>query len=335
MTESSAAGSGFVRLVPLGLALLASLSAHALLLGLFPAALITIAAGDVGPAGIRVVLVSAAVGGDASETFAEPGGSALPGEVRHRSPGQVATEDSVLVAPLPLQHPLSEPSVSVAGTTGVPPESATVSQRAITAINAPPAVISRITDEPPAPPVASALTPTGTANAAPEAPTPLVPAAAPGIKPQYRGSDPKPPTRVAPERRSPAPTDTGRTVGRKRASDSGVTVHTGNRPGTAVAGDAPGSTAGGTTDALAMVTAGGPDRPPPRYPSRARRHGLQGRVVLLVRVGAGGVVTAIQIDHSSGHRLLDRAALKAVRRWRFGTHAGPRMRIPIVFRLHR
>ena len=56
--------AGLLRLAPLGLALLASVSAHALLLSWFPETVITISAGDIGQAGIRVALVSSSGGGN-------------------------------------------------------------------------------------------------------------------------------------------------------------------------------------------------------------------------------------------------------------------------------
>lgn len=57
--------------------------------------------------------------------------------------------------------------------------------------------------------------------------------------------------------------------------------------------------------------------PPPEYPSRARRHKQQGTVMLEVRVATTGTAQAVAISRSSGHRLLDMAALEAVRQWRF------------------
>jgi protein TonB len=57
--------------------------------------------------------------------------------------------------------------------------------------------------------------------------------------------------------------------------------------------------------------------PEPEYPWASRRAGEQGRVVLRVEVSAGGIVEAIAIADSSGHRRLDAAALEAVRHWRF------------------
>lgn len=57
--------------------------------------------------------------------------------------------------------------------------------------------------------------------------------------------------------------------------------------------------------------------PPPAYPMVARRMGWQGRVVLNVEVLASGQPGQVELHQSSGHDVLDNAAIKAVRGWRF------------------
>lgn len=57
--------------------------------------------------------------------------------------------------------------------------------------------------------------------------------------------------------------------------------------------------------------------PAPDYPARALRRGDSGEVLLRVHVDARGVPAQIEIAASSGSRDLDRAAQRAVRRWRF------------------
>ncbi len=57
--------------------------------------------------------------------------------------------------------------------------------------------------------------------------------------------------------------------------------------------------------------------PIPSYPMVARRMGWQGRVVLSVEVLANGSPGQIKVQQSSGHEVLDDAALQAVRGWRF------------------
>lgn len=77
----------------------------------------------------------------------------------------------------------------------------------------------------------------------------------------------------------------------------------------------------------------------PRYPGDAIRLGLQGETLLRVRVGIDGRPARIEIERSSGHREFDRAALAAVRRWRFhpATEAGQPVPswviVPVGFRL--
>jgi protein TonB len=56
---------------------------------------------------------------------------------------------------------------------------------------------------------------------------------------------------------------------------------------------------------------------PPAYPLRARRSGEQGEVLLDVHVDESGRVTEIVLKRSSGSGMLDRAAISAVRDWRF------------------
>ncbi len=49
------------------------------------------------------------------------------------------------------------------------------------------------------------------------------------------------------------------------------------------------------------------------YPEEAVRRGLQGETVLLLEVGANGRIEAASVASSSGHPILDEAALRAVR----------------------
>lgn len=56
---------------------------------------------------------------------------------------------------------------------------------------------------------------------------------------------------------------------------------------------------------------------PPTYPVEARRRHEQGTVKLLVLVGTDGRVADIEIAGSSGSHALDKAALRAVKQWRW------------------
>jgi protein TonB len=53
------------------------------------------------------------------------------------------------------------------------------------------------------------------------------------------------------------------------------------------------------------------------YPEAARKQGLEGVVVLLLSIDATGHVDRVEISESSGHTLLDEAAVQAARTWRF------------------
>ncbi len=57
--------------------------------------------------------------------------------------------------------------------------------------------------------------------------------------------------------------------------------------------------------------------PAPRYPPSALRNRESGTVLLRVEVGADGMPTDIEVLRSSRTRALDRAAIDAVRDWRF------------------
>lgn len=79
--------------------------------------------------------------------------------------------------------------------------------------------------------------------------------------------------------------------------------------------------------------------PAPRYPPQAFRRGERGVVVVLAAIGPDGVPTSVSLAQSSGSRLLDRAALDAVRNWRFrpamanGRPTTGNVAIPIEFNL--
>lgn len=57
--------------------------------------------------------------------------------------------------------------------------------------------------------------------------------------------------------------------------------------------------------------------PRPDYPAEALRRNEAGRVLLRVDVGADGIPTDIDFVDRSGSQSLDRAAMQAVRDWRF------------------
>ena len=80
---------------------------------------------------------------------------------------------------------------------------------------------------------------------------------------------------------------------------------------------------------------------PPNYPETARRAGWEGRVTVRVEVSADGVPTTVTLGKSSGYGVLDQAALRAVKSWRFQprTIGGVAMtgvvEVPVNFALNR
>ncbi len=77
----------------------------------------------------------------------------------------------------------------------------------------------------------------------------------------------------------------------------------------------------------------------PDYPIEAIRRGESGEVWLRVWVAADGRVSAVEIERASRCRLLDRAALRAVREWQFeparrhGVPLASHTLVPVEFRL--
>ena len=75
--------------------------------------------------------------------------------------------------------------------------------------------------------------------------------------------------------------------------------------------------------------------PKPRYPEAARRRKLEGVVLLAVEVNSRGVPISIKVQTSSGHLILDEAAVNGVRKWRFrpGGQKASTIPLPIRFSL--
>ena len=78
-------------------------------------------------------------------------------------------------------------------------------------------------------------------------------------------------------------------------------------------------------------------QPAPRYPQEALRRDAGGTVRVRVTVATDGSVDRLEVAESSGNRYLDRAAMEAVRRWRFqpavrdGQPVVADVVVPIVF----
>ncbi|HEX7801703.1 MAG TPA: energy transducer TonB [Pseudoxanthomonas sp.] len=78
--------------------------------------------------------------------------------------------------------------------------------------------------------------------------------------------------------------------------------------------------------------------PSPRYPSEALRRGESGTVLVRVEVDVNGAPAGVALVQRSGSRDLDRAAMEAVRKWRFmpaqrdGQAVASSLVIPIDFK---
>lgn len=82
------------------------------------------------------------------------------------------------------------------------------------------------------------------------------------------------------------------------------------------------------------ATASGGNFPPPQYPAAALRNHYQGTVTIEITVDAAGSVTAANIQKSSGHSVLDDAALDVVKhRWRFPAGTVRYYYWPCIFQL--
>lgn len=78
----------------------------------------------------------------------------------------------------------------------------------------------------------------------------------------------------------------------------------------------------------------------PTYPEGARKAGLEGTAVVRIQILANGLPGDVSINTTSGHDMLDEAAIAAVRKWQFipakSQESGAIMcytNIPISFRL--
>ncbi|MCG9025843.1 energy transducer TonB [Laribacter hongkongensis] len=175
----------------------------------------------------------------------------------------------------------------------------------------------------------------------PPAPAATAPAPAPAT-PQTpaasRAQAATTPSRPENRPRSHAASDTAASPAPAESSSS----HT-SAPATSSATTAPGSQRG-TTDGSAheappSFTADYLANPAPAYPPLSQELGESGQVRLRVAVDASGAPSQVEIAESSGFTRLDRAALSAVKRWRFvparrGSEAvAGRVIVPIHFNL--
>jgi protein TonB len=106
-------------------------------------------------------------------------------------------------------------------------------------------------------------------------------------------------------------------------------------------GDGLGQGTAGTGTGTGLGDGNGPGigylrSPQPKYPPVARQQGWEGTALLRVEVSERGTATTVQVIQSTGHPVLDDAAVKAVMSAKFIAPTRPAwVEIPISFRLSR
>jgi protein TonB len=83
--------------------------------------------------------------------------------------------------------------------------------------------------------------------------------------------------------------------------------------GPAAAQAASHASAGSQADSLPVAAF----QPAPVYPPELERAGIEGTVTFRLKIAADGSVSEALVEKTSGYAAMDRAALEAVRRWRF------------------
>ena len=139
------------------------------------------------------------------------------------------------------------------------------------------------------------------------------------------GSDASPETLVFPAKNAGSPS-TPRTTQKRKPADvangeSTQRTEHAIQADTAKDGEALPKNGEGTHAASGYSNEAAPlgahSNPRPQYPEMARQRGQEGKTVLLVDVNSQGVPAEIQVFKSSGHLLLDKAAVATVWRWKF------------------
>lgn len=84
------------------------------------------------------------------------------------------------------------------------------------------------------------------------------------------------------------------------------------------------------TDAKPILLA----TPAPGYPYAAREGWLEGEGLFLLRFDpANGVAREVSVIRSTGHAVLDQAAVSALRQWKIKPHTYEKIKVPINFEL--
>lgn len=161
--------------------------------------------------------------------------------------------------------------------------------------------------------------------------------------PKQRVQMKDPPSQPAEQKSAPEPaqSDATRTSVRARQTatlDGGKTDTVSGLPPARKSGGSFGRL-GDSSGASPQYSGAGLSNAAPRYPYLARRQSQEGRVVLRVQVTADGAAAAVRLRQSSGYRLLDEAAVEAVKKWRFvpairaGAPVAGSVDVPVSFKL--
>lgn len=176
------------------------------------------------------------------------------------------------------------------------------------------------------------------APARPAEPQPSPPLPAPQAPPQPK-QEAGPATAQAPVSAASPPVAAAVSGGRAGSAGNASSLSAAASPGGS--GRSSGSAAGGGGGALTHARPNYLHNPPPLYPPLARRRGLTGVVFLKVRVGTDGVAREVAVRGTSGHVVLDEAAVATVSKWRFmparrgETPVESWAEVPIRFELNR
>jgi protein TonB len=157
------------------------------------------------------------------------------------------------------------------------------------------------------------------ANRSPEAPAPpepAPPAPVPAAKPEELVA-PGPDAAATP---NPQPAAAGTETFGGGDVNLGRGGASGARAGQNLAAVGPGTSAlgaDGTGSLTRFAVPKGGYQMKPTYPESARRAGIEGTSLLRFEITEGGTVSKITVEKSAGHEELDRAAMAAVKQWRF------------------
>lgn len=98
-------------------------------------------------------------------------------------------------------------------------------------------------------------------------------------------------------------------------------------------GRAPAPSAGPSAEWHSMGELVSQGNRPPEYPPEAMEREWEGTVKVKVEFDDEGRADAVGLESSSGHRILDEAALEAARTWRYTSRGRRIVVVPVAFKL--